>query len=110
MRMWTMLLSLAAMFLVATNAPACGKKHHSHGSQGSSFSAMDTNHDGILTQAEFVTAHSKMDTDKAVKLYKNLATLGGTTTKSGATGMTSQQFAAAQKAMKAAHYKKSGTT
>jgi hypothetical protein len=108
--MWMILLGLAAIFLAATNAPACGKKHHSYGSQESSFSAMDTNHDGILTQAEFVAAHSKMGADKAAKLYKNLATLGGTTTKNGATGMTSQQFTAAQKAMKAAHSKKSGTT
>jgi hypothetical protein len=105
-----MLLSLAVICLVATDAPACGNRHHSHGSQGSSFNAMDTNHDGILTQAEFVAAHAGMGTYKAAKLYKNLASLGGATTKKGARGMTFQQFTAAQKAMRSAHTKQSGTT
>jgi len=109
MRMWTMLLSLAVLCLVATNAPACGKKHHSHSSQATSFSAMDTNHDGILTQAEFVAAHFNVGATKAAKFYNNLATLGGTTTRNGVTGMTVQQFKAAQKAKKQAYSKKSGT-
>jgi len=109
MRTGTMLLSLAVICLVATDAPACGNRHHSHGSQGSSFNAMDTNHDGILTQAEFVAAHSNVGATKAAKFYNNLATLGGTTTRNGVTGMTVQQFKTAQKAKKQAYSQKSGT-
>lgn len=107
MRIWTMLLSLAVVFLVVMKAPAHTAKKHSLRDR---FEKMDTNHDGILTQAEYVAAHAKMGAKKATKRYNELATLGGTTTKNDVTGMTFHQFKKAHKEWKEAHSKKSGTT
>ena len=74
------------------------------------FEAMDTNHDGILTQAEFIAGHPKMGAEKATKFYDKLAALGGTTTKNGATGMTLEQFRKAHKALwEERHPNKSGS-
>ena len=41
-----------------------------------------------------------MGTEKATDIYNKLTSLGGTTTKSGATGMTFEQFKKAVEAMK----------
>lgn len=102
MRVWTMLLSLVVACLVAVNAPAQGNAAKKHPLRDR-FEKMDTNHDGILTVQEFVAAHPKMGEAKAVTFYKELATLGGTTTKGGVMGMTFPQFKKAHKAWKQAH-------
>ncbi len=91
MRLWTILVSLIVGCLVAGNSLAQQnppKKHHWR----DRFEKMDTNHDGILTVQEFVAAHPKIGPEKATKFYNDLAALGGTTTKDGATGMTLPQF------------------
>jgi hypothetical protein len=59
---------------------------------------MDANHDGILTEREFVAAHHKTGTAQAAARYEGLAAKGGTTKRSGVTGMTLQQFKAAHTA------------
>ncbi len=84
-------------------APAChqGYSTHSHhqSSVESAFHRMDVNHDGIVTEREFVTAnHKKMGVSQAAAHYKALAVRGGVTRRNGATGMTLQQFKAAHKA------------
>lgn len=107
MKMWTTALSLAVAFLVAVNAPAQTAKKHPLRDR---FEKMDTNHDGILTQDEFVAGHPKAGPEKTTKFYNELASLGGTTTRNGATGMTLEQFRKAHKAWKQAHPKQSGTT
>ncbi len=112
MRIWTVLMSLIVACSVAASAPAQGttqppvKKHPLL----QRFEAMDTNHDGILTAAEFEAAHAKLG-EKAAAAYKELAALGGTTTKDGATGMTFEQFKKAHQEWKQAHPgKKAGST
>jgi Ca2+-binding EF-hand superfamily protein len=103
MRPWTILFSLVVGCLVAVNAFAQGNACKKHPLRDR-FEKMDTNHDGILTVQEFVAAHPKMGEAKATTFYKELATLGGTTTaKSGVTGMTFPQFKKAHKAWKEAH-------
>ncbi len=83
---------------LAANAPACHPSnqpvsHHSYQSLERAFHHMDRNHDGILTQREFVAAHrQKMGTAQAAAQYRLLAMRGGTTTRNGTTGMTLHQF------------------
>ena len=103
MRVWIMLLSLIVLCAMAVNGPAqqCAKKH----TLWERFQKMDTNHDGIVTQAEFVAGHPKAGA-KAEKFYNDLIALGGTTTKGGATGMTFEQFKKAHKLWREAHPKK----
>ncbi len=94
----------AVMAGLPANAPACNSgygshAHHTHYTQNpleSAFHKMDANHDGIVTQREFVAAHQKkLGTAQAATNYAQLAARGGTTTRNGATGMTLQQFKAA---------------
>jgi Ca2+-binding EF-hand superfamily protein len=93
MRVWTVLLTLVVACLVATNAPAQTKKDPAKKHPvAERFAKMDANHDGILTQDEFVAAHTKMGDAKAKKAYEEISKVGGTTTKDGATGMTLEQF------------------
>ena len=93
MRVWTVLLSLALALLVATNVPAQEKKPPAQKHPvAERFAKMDTNHDGILTETEFVAARAKMGEAKAKKVYEEMCKLGGTTTKDKATGMTFDQF------------------
>ena len=94
----------AVMAALPANAPACNhsgySSHHaSHQSLESAFYKMDANHDGILTQREFVAAHQKkMGTAQAATHYMGLAARGGTTSRNGEMGMTLQQFKAAHTA------------
>jgi len=93
----------AVMGGLPANAPAChqgysSQSHRSHQSLESAFYKMDANHDGILTEREFVAAHQKTGTAQAAAHYKGLAARGGITTRSGVTGMTLQQFKAAHAA------------
>jgi Ca2+-binding EF-hand superfamily protein len=96
-------------FLVAVvaglpaNLPACHQgssshSHHSHQSLEAAFHKMDVNHDGILTESEFVAAHHKMNTSQAAARYEQLAAKGGTTKRNGVRGMTLAQFKAAHTA------------
>jgi Ca2+-binding EF-hand superfamily protein len=88
---------------MASNAPAQQPvKRHSLSDR---FQKMDANHDGILSQAEFVAAHPKIGAVAAKELYRSLAVLGGTTTQSKTTGMTFEQFKKAHKLWKASHPK-----
>jgi hypothetical protein len=84
------------------NAPACYQPYayhsHSRPSLDSAFHTMDANHDGILTQREFVAAHRNTSTAQAAAHYRSLAAHGGTTTRNGVTGMTLHQFKAAHMA------------
>ena len=105
MRLWTMLLSLMMLCVLAVNAPAqeqC-KKHHSLADR---FAKMDTNHDGILTLQEFVAARTKAGPAKAEAFYNKLTLLGGTTTKGSVTGMTLEQFRKAHKLLREQHAEK----
>jgi hypothetical protein len=84
------------------DAPACHQgysshtAHHTPNPYESAFHKMDANHDGIVTQHEFVAAHQKkLGAAQAAANYKQLAARGGTTRRNGATGMTLQQFKAA---------------
>ena len=96
MKFATLLLSLVMACLVAANVSA--QRNTSPKSPlAVFFEKMDTNHDGILTVQEFAAANSKLGAGKAVAVYKELATLGGTVQKGEATGMTFQQFAKAYK-------------
>jgi Ca2+-binding EF-hand superfamily protein len=108
MRVWTMFLALAVACLVAVNVSAQEKKDPSkRHSPAERFAKMDANHDGILTEAEFVTARSaKMGEEKAKQFYGELTKLGGTTTKDGAAGMTLEQFTKAFEEWRKAHPRK----
>ena len=70
------------------------------------FDKQDANHDGILTLDEFVAFRPKVGKDKATSAYNKLASLGGTTTKDGVTGMTFEQFKKAVQARKESEGKK----
>jgi hypothetical protein len=77
------------------NLPACNSyhSHHAHHqSLESAFHRMDVNHDGLLTEREFVAAHHKMSPGQAVARYTSLAARGGVTKRNGVTGMTLHQF------------------
>ncbi len=87
-----------AMVGLPASAPACHhgtSSHHSKQSLESAFYKMDVNHDGVLTQDEYVAAHQKKGTTQAAAHYKKLAARGGTTTRNGVTGMTLRQYKAA---------------
>ena len=95
----------AALAGLPASAPACHQGYSSHAHHQSSlesaFHKMDGNHDGIVTEREFVAAnHKKMGVAQAAAHYKALAAKGGITRRNGATGMTLQQFKVAH----AAHY------
>ncbi len=111
MRVLAILFSLVAACLVAISADGATAKKHPLAER---FQKMDTNHDGLLTLAEFVAGHPKMGATKATAAYKELVTLGGTTTKNGVTGMTFPQFKKAHKLWKQSHQnqgqKQNGTT
>jgi hypothetical protein len=62
------------------------------------FDKMDVNHDGILTEREFVVAHHKKGTAQAAARYEQLAAKGGITKRKGVRGMTLAQFKAAHTA------------
>jgi Ca2+-binding EF-hand superfamily protein len=109
-RLWTMLLSLAVAYLVTAGLSAEAAKVIAKKQPLSKrFQKMDANHDGILTEAEFVTAHSKLDAAQAKNCYEALAALSGTTTKNGATGMTFPQFKKAALAWRQSHKKPTAT-
>ena len=107
MRNLVALAILGLLVVLPANAPAChtggtsgsaySSTHtsHAHQSAESAFQKMDANHDGLVTQREFVAAHRKTGTSQAAAQYVQLAARGGTTTRSGVTGMTLQQFKAA---------------
>lgn len=104
MRICTLLLSLAVVSLVGIDASAQNATKHPLRDR---FEKMDVNHDGILTLAEFVTGHPKMGAQKATQFYQQLVTLGGSTAKGSAAGMTFPQFRTAHKLWKQAHPKQS---
>jgi Ca2+-binding EF-hand superfamily protein len=107
MRVWTLLLSLALALLVTTNVPAQEKKPPAQKHPvAERFAKMDTNHDGILTETEFVAARAKMGEAKAKKVYEEMCKLGGTTTKDKATGMTLEQFKKAFEEWRKSHPRK----
>lgn len=115
MRFGTMILSLVVAGLVAVNAPAQEKKEPpKKPSLAERFAKMDTNNDGILTEQEFVAFHKAAHEGKgkgngeakAGTFYKELATLGGTTTKDNVTGMNVDQFKKAHKQWRENHPKK----
>jgi Ca2+-binding EF-hand superfamily protein len=102
MRFWTILLSLIVAGMVAVNAPAQeqkgGKKPHM--TLKERFDKMDTNHDGTLSQDEFVAGHKRLGEEKAKALF---AKMGGTTDK----GLTFDQYKTAMEEwMKQQHKKK----
>jgi Ca2+-binding EF-hand superfamily protein len=96
---------LAFVAGLPANVPAChegssyhshySSSHHSHQSLESAFHKMDVNHDGILTEGEFVAAHHKTGTSQAAAHYQGLAQRGGTTKRNRVMGMTLHQFKAA---------------
>ena len=111
MRALMMLFSLVLACLATVNVEGATAKKHPLAER---FQKMDTNHDGILTLGEFIAGHPKMGTTQATAAYKELVTLGGTTTKNGVTGMTFPQFKKAHKLWKQSHQnqgqKQNGTT
>ncbi len=72
--------------------------HQTYHSLDRVFHRMDANHDGIVTEREFVAAHSNLTTVQAVARYQKLAVRGGITRRYGVTGMTLHQFKVAHKA------------
>jgi hypothetical protein len=105
-----MLLSLAVAYLVTAGLSAEAAKVVAKKQPLSKrFQKMDANHDGILTEAEFVTAHSKLDAAKAQKCYETLAALGGRTTKNGVMGMAFPQVKKAALAWRQSHKKPTAT-
>ncbi len=111
MRIGMFLLSLVLASLMTVQASAQEKKDApKKPSLSERFDKMDTNHDGILTEQEFVAfhkaAHEGKGEAKAGTFYKELASLGGTTTKDNITGMNLDQFKKAHKAWRENHPKK----
>jgi Ca2+-binding EF-hand superfamily protein len=90
---------VAVMAGLPANVPASSShSHHAHQSLESAFHKMDVDHDGILTEREFVAAHHKKGTAQAAARYEQLAAKGGITKRNGVVGMTLHQFKAAHTA------------
>lgn len=106
MRFWTALLSLLVASAVVASAPAQEKKEGKEGKRPhmtlkERFDKMDANHDGALSEEEFVAGHSRMG-EKAKDVFKKM---GGTAEK----GVTFEQYKKAmEEFMKGAHKKREG--
>ena len=109
MRLCTSLLGLLMVCLLAVQATAQTQTPTKKHPLRAEFQKLDTNKDGIVTQAEFVAGHPKLGATKATARYTALSGLGGTTTVGSETGMTLEQFRKGHKLWRQAHPKKSTT-
>ncbi len=92
MKAWTMFLSLVAVCLVAGSAFAQGNKEPPKKDPLlERFKKIDTNHDGIVSEKEFVAVNKEMGKE-AEKRFMELEKLGGSTEKKKEKGMTFEQF------------------
>ena len=106
MRLWTMLLSLAVACLVAGNTFAKENKElPKKDPLLERFKKIDTNHDGIVSEKEFVAVNKEMGKE-AVKRFMELEKLGGSTEKKKEKGMTFEQFKKALEEWAKQHPKK----
>ncbi len=102
MRFWTVLLSLLVAVAVVASVPAQEKKgkegKRPHVTLKERFDKMDANHDGALSEEEFVAGHPRMG-DKAKDVFKKL---GGTADK----GLSFEQYQKGMDQMMKARKKK----
>jgi Ca2+-binding EF-hand superfamily protein len=89
MKAWTILFSLALACLAAGNTFA--KEPPKKDPLLERFKKIDTNHDGIVSEKEFIAVNKEMGKE-AAKRFAELEKLGGTTTKNKETGMAFEQF------------------